>query len=44
MAKDKDIQLDEQPQLIEKIISINRVSKVTKGMKRLSFSERASLS
>jgi small subunit ribosomal protein S5 len=38
MVKEKDIKLGEQPQLIEKIISINRVSKVTKGMKRLSFS------
>jgi small subunit ribosomal protein S5 len=27
-----------QPEFIEKIICINRVSKVTKGMKRLSFS------
>jgi small subunit ribosomal protein S5 len=38
MEKDKDIQPGEQPQLIEKIVTINRVSKVTKGMKRLSFS------
>ena len=38
MAKDKDIQPEEQPQFIEKIVSINRVSKVTKGIKRLSFS------
>lgn len=30
--------LSEQHELIEKIIRINRVSKVTKGMKRLSFS------
>jgi len=37
MAKDKGFELEQQPQLIEKIISINRVSKVTKGMKRLSF-------
>ena len=28
----------QQPEIIEKIICINRVSKVTKGMKRLSFS------
>jgi small subunit ribosomal protein S5 len=30
--------IEQQPELIEKIITINRVSKVTKGMKRLSFS------
>ncbi len=29
---------EQQPELIEKIIYINRVSKVTKGMKRFSFS------
>lgn len=38
MARDKDIEFEQQPQLIEKIIKINRVSKVTKGMKRFSFS------
>jgi len=32
------IDFQQQPELIEKIIGINRVSKVTKGMKRLSFS------
>ena len=32
------IETQQQPEFIEKIISINRVSKVTKGMKRLSFS------
>jgi len=30
--------LEQQQEFIEKIIRINRVSKVTKGMKRLSFS------
>ena len=29
---------EEQTELIEKVVTINRVSKVTKGMKRLSFS------
>lgn len=29
---------EQQTELIEKIVKINRVSKVTKGMKRLSFS------
>ena len=32
------IDTQQQPEYIEKIVSINRVSKVTKGMKRLSFS------
>lgn len=32
------IDIEKQPELIEKIIRINRVSKVTKGMKRLAFS------
>jgi small subunit ribosomal protein S5 len=32
------IYTEQQPEFIEKIICINRVSKVTKGMKRLSFS------
>ena len=36
MADNENI--EQQPELIEKIICINRVSKVTKGMKRLSFS------
>jgi small subunit ribosomal protein S5 len=32
------IEQGQQPELIEKIVCINRVSKVTKGMKRLAFS------
>ena len=36
MADNENI--EQQLELIEKIICINRVSKVTKGMKRLSFS------
>ena len=38
MAKELKLEQEQQPEFIEKIISINRVSKVTKGMKRLSFS------
>ena len=34
----RDINIENQPQAIEKIIAINRVSKVTKGGKKLSFS------
>ena len=30
--------LEQQPEFVEKVICINRVSKVTKGMKRFSFS------
>ena len=33
-----NVNIEQQPELIEKVICINRVSKVTKGMKRLSFS------
>lgn len=33
-----NINIEEQPTFIEKIISINRVAKVTKGGKKLSFS------
>ncbi|MCM8783035.1 MAG: 30S ribosomal protein S5 [Candidatus Omnitrophica bacterium] len=33
-----DLDIEEQPALIEKVIYINRVSKVTKGGKKLSFS------
>ena len=36
MADNENI--EQQPEFIEKVICINRVSKVTKGMKRLSFS------
>ena len=32
------IKSEQQPELLEKIVCINRVSKVTKGMKRFSFS------
>lgn len=34
----ESINIDSQPQFIEKVISINRVTKVTKGGKKLSFS------
>lgn len=34
----QELNIENQPALIEKIISINRVSKVTKGGKKLSFS------
>lgn len=32
------LNIEQQPQLIEKVITINRVAKVTKGGKKLSFS------
>lgn len=34
----RELSIESQPQLIEKIITINRVAKVTKGGKKLSFS------
>jgi len=34
----RELSIETQPQLIEKIITINRVCKVTKGGKKLSFS------
>lgn len=34
----REINIENQPQLIEKVITINRVTKVTKGGKKLSFS------
>jgi small subunit ribosomal protein S5 len=33
-----ELNIEQQPQLIEKVITINRVTKVTKGGKKLSFS------
>lgn len=33
-----ELNIGQQPQLIEKVITINRVAKVTKGGKKLSFS------
>ncbi len=34
----RELNIEQQPQLIEKVITINRVAKVTKGGKKLSFS------
>jgi len=34
----RELSIDQQPELIEKIITINRVTKVTKGGKKLHFS------
>jgi small subunit ribosomal protein S5 len=34
----RELNIEQQPELIEKVVAINRVSKVTKGGKRLSFS------
>ncbi len=34
----RELNIEQQPELIEKIITINRVTKVTKGGKRLHFS------
>jgi len=34
----RELNIDQQPELIEKIITINRVTKVTKGGKKLHFS------
>lgn len=34
----REMSIEQQPELIEKVITINRVTKVTKGGKKLSFS------
>jgi len=34
----RELNIEQQPQLIEKVITINRVAKVTKGGKKLHFS------
>jgi small subunit ribosomal protein S5 len=34
----RELNINQQPELIEKIVSINRVTKVTKGGKKMSFS------
>lgn len=34
----REMNIEQQPELIEKVITINRVTKVTKGGKKLSFS------
>jgi small subunit ribosomal protein S5 len=34
----RELNIEQQPELIEKIVAINRVTKVTKGGKKLSFS------
>jgi small subunit ribosomal protein S5 len=38
MNNARDINIEQQPQLVEKVITINRVTKVTKGGKKLHFS------
>lgn len=38
LTTNKTIKQEAQPEYIERVICINRVSKVTKGMKRMSFS------
>ncbi len=34
----RELNIEQQPELIEKVVSINRITKVTKGGKKLSFS------
>ncbi len=34
----RELNIEQQPEIIEKVVSINRVTKVTKGGKKMSFS------